>query len=222
MGVGLHVQAEDAVAAGGAAAVEEGEKAAGMNPIAKYFVNRGKDLLDIFNLKIALGDGTSILGHVRLTRIAQIGVGRFRGTKIGFQGPSAGIYGEGRVEAGLSIFYWAWIGRKASDKSLTADAIKTNRFFGKVEDILSAATYHEYEDANRPWYTIGGAFSLPFLPGFEAEVNPAEAVDFVLSWIPIPAFRVPPPFQKKTVDGELIPAPYSIRWHGQEQFEKYD
>ncbi len=71
-------------------------------------------------------------------------------------------------------------------------------------------------------FTRFTAIALPFLPGIEAELNPAEAVDFVLSWIPIPAFRIPTPFYKTTVDGEKIPAPYSIRWHGQEQFEKYD
>ncbi|NQT85322.1 hypothetical protein HQ560_01070 [bacterium] len=219
---GLAVQAADALAVPGPTGVEAEQAPKKTNPVVKYFCNRGKDFSDIFNLKIALGDGGSLLANVRLTRLLQIGGGRFKGTKIGFQGPSAGIYGEGRVEAGLSVFYWAWIGRRTSDKSISAHAQKTNRFFGHVEDILVSESYHEYYDANRPWYTVGGAFALPFLPGIEAEVNPAEAVDFVLSWIPIPAFRIPPPFYKTTVDGEKIPAPYSIRWHGQEQFEKYD
>ena len=209
-----------------AVAQPEGEEpqpaASKPGPLCQYLRNRGKDFLDIFNLKLALGDGSSFLFHIRATRLIQLGVGHFVGTKVGFEGPSAGTYGEGRNEGGISIFYWAWIGRKASSHSITEDAEKTNRFFGRVEDIKNASTYHEFWDANRPWHTVGVALSLPFLPGIEAEINPAEAVDFVLSFIPIRGIRVPPPFYKIDAKGEKVPAPNSIRWHGQEEFEQYD
>ncbi|MFW6107256.1 MAG: hypothetical protein ACOC8A_01050 [bacterium] len=190
--------------------------------VAQYFGDRWKDFLDIFNLKLALGDGASFLVHVRPTRFLQLGVGRFAGTKVGFDGPSAGVFGEGRVEAGASIFYWAWIGRRTADEMITKDAIKTNRFFGNVDDIMAGSTYRLFYDANRPWHTVGGAFALPFLPGLEAELNPAEAIDFLLSFANHPGLRVPPPFRKKTVEGEKVPDPYSIRWHGHEELEKYD
>lgn len=203
---------------------EEEEAAAkkGPSPAAQYFMNRLKDFADIFNLKLALGDGGSLLAHARVTRLAQIGGGRFSGTKIGFDGPCTGIFGEGRVEYGLSVFYWAWIGRKAAEKGISEDALKRNQFFGRVDDIKADATYREFYDGNRAWYTVGAALSLPFLPGFEAELNPAEAVDFVLSWFAIPGLRVPPPFYKVDVKGERVPAPGAIRWHGQEEFEQYD
>ena len=206
----------------GAAADEEQAAAQQPSATTSYFQNRLKDFADIFSLKLALGDGGSLLGHVRLTRLLQIGGGRFSGTKVGFDGPCSGIYGEGRVEYGLSVFYWAWIGRKASEDGLSEDAVKRNQFFGRIDDIKAAATYREFYDANRAWYTVGGALSLPFLPGFEAELNPAEAVDFLLSWFNVPGLRVPPPFYKVDVTGERVPAPGSIRWHGQEEFEQYD
>jgi hypothetical protein len=204
------------------AAPEEAVEAPRRNPIAAYFVNRGKDLLDVFNLKLTLGDAGSILFHARATRLAQIGFGRFAGTKVGFDGPCAGLYGEGRVEYGLSVFYWAWIGRKTNPAGITEEAEKRNWFFGRVDDIKAGDTYREFYDANRPWHTIGGAVSLPFLPGLEAELNPAEAVDFVLSFFGVRGFRVPPPFYKVDNMGERVPAAGSMRWHGQEEFEQYD
>lgn len=192
------------------------------HPIAQYCLNRWKDFLDIFDVKLAFGDAASVLFHVRATRFAQIGFGRFVGTKVGFEGPSAGIYGEGRVEVGLSVFYWSRIGRMTSEAGITEDAKKTNRFFGKVEDIKAIESFREYWDGNRPWHTFGFAFALPFLPGIEAELNPAEAVDFLLSFLAIRGVRVPPPFYKVDKGGEKIPARNCIRWHGQEDFEKYD
>jgi hypothetical protein len=198
-----------------------------MDPVLAYFVNRGKDFLDIFNLKLALGDGSSFLVNVRATRFAQVGFGHFCGTKIGFEGPSAGIYGERRTDVGISVFYWSWIARKVAKDGITADAAKTNRFFGQVEDFKTSRP-HEYWDLNRPWHTVGVTLSLPFLPGIEAELNPAEAVDFVLSFFGMKGLRVPPPFYKvktgtEKEPGEKVPAPESIRWHGQEQdFERYD
>lgn len=191
-------------------------------PVTRYLVNRGKDFLDIFNLKLSLSDDLSVLFNVRATRLAQIGFGRFSGTKVGFEGPSAGIYGEGRTEVGISVFYWAWIGRKTSPAGITEDAQKTNRFFGRVDDLKATATYREFYDANRPWHTLGASFALPFLPGIEAEINPAEAVDFFLSLFGVSGVRVPPPFHKVDVKGEKVPAPGSIRWHGQEEFEQYE
>lgn len=190
--------------------------------ICTYLRDRAHDFLDIFNIKLALSDDLSFLLNVRATRLAQIGFGRFAGTKVGFQGPSAGIYGEGRTEVGISVFYWAWIGRKTSKAGITEDAEKTNRFFGRVDDIKASATYREFYDANRPWHTLGASFALPFLPGIEAEVNPAEAIDFFLSIFAIRGVRVPPPFYKIEVKGEKIPAPDCIRWHGQLDFEQYD
>lgn len=187
-----------------------------------YLGNRLKDFSDIFSLKLALADGSSVLGHVRLTRLAQVGAGRFSGTKIGFDGPCAGIYGEGRVEYGVSVFYWSWIGRKSSEAGITEQALKRNQFFGRVDDIKEDVQYREFYDGHRPWYTLGASAALPFLPGFEAEVNPAEAVDFVLSIFGVPGLRVPPPFYKVDVAGERVPAVGCIRWHGQEEFEQYD
>ncbi|HUT33877.1 MAG TPA: hypothetical protein VNE39_10370 [Planctomycetota bacterium] len=192
------------------------------DPISRYLIARGNDFLDIFNIKLSLSDDLSVLVNVRATRLAQIGFGRFSGTKVGFQGPSAGIYGEGRTEVGISVFYWAWIGRKTSPAGITEDAQKTNRFFGRVDDIRAAPTYREFYDANRPWHTIGASFALPFLPGIEAEINPAEAVDFFLSFFNLRGLRIPPPFHKVDVKGERVPAPGCIRWHGQEEFEQYE
>ena len=192
------------------------------SPLAQYFADRGKDFLDIFNLKLALGDGKSILFHGRATRIAQIGFGRFVGTKVGFDGPCAGIYGEGRVEYGFSIFYWSWIGRKTNPDGLSADAQKRNWFFGHVDDIKDTSKFKEFYDGNRPWYTVGGSVALPFMPGIEAELNPAEAIDFLVSWANIPGLRVPTPFFKVDSLGERIPAQGSMRWHGQEAFEQYE
>ncbi len=204
------------------AAEAEGEAKKGPSPVLVYLGNRLKDFSDIFSVKLALADGSSLLGHVRLTRLAQIGAGRFSGTKIGFDGPCAGTYGEGRVEYGVSVFYWAWIGRKWSEAGVTEQAAKRNQFFGKVDDIKADEQYREFYDGHRPWYTIGASAALPFLPGFEVEANPAEAVDFVLSIFGIPGLRVPPPFYKVDVGGERVPAVGCIRWHGQEEFEQYD
>lgn len=192
------------------------------HPVAQYFLDRGKDFLDIFNLKVGLGDPYSVLFHARATRFAQVGFGRFVGTKVGFDGPCAGIYGEGRVEIGLSIFYWAHIGRKTNPEAITAEAVKRNWFFGRVDDLKATGSYREFHDANRPWHTVGGAVALPFLPSLEAELNPAEAVDFLVSWLAIPGFRVPPPFHKVENAGERVPAQGSMRWHGQEGFEDYE
>jgi len=221
----LFAQAAASLAAE-AAAAPAGEQAAAPRHkrclVMRYLLARGKDFLDIFNLKLALSDDLSFLVNVRATRLAQIGFGRFSGTKIGFQGPSAGIYGEGRVEVGISVFYWAWIGRKCSAAGVTEDALKTNRFFGAVDDLAATQAYREFYDANRPWHTIGASFALPFLPGIEAEINPAEAVDFVLSIFGIRGLRVPPPFHKIAGKGERVPAPDSLRWHGQEDCENYD
>jgi len=191
-------------------------------PVTRYLTDRGKDFLDIFNLKLALSDDLSVFFSARATRLAQIGFGRFRGTKVGFQGPSAGIYGEGRSEVGISVFYWSWIGRKTSPAGINEDALKTNRFFSQVDDLAATHTYREFYDANRPWHTFGFSVALPFLPGIEAEINPAEAVDFVLSLFAIRGVRVPPPLHKVDVKGERVPAPDSIRWHGQYEFEQYE
>lgn len=197
-------------------------KQAAAAPSSNYLANRVDDFLDIFNLKLLLGDSSTILVHVRATRFAQLGVGRFCGTKIGFDGPCAGTYGEGRVEAGISVFYWSWIGRHADKKLITADAEKRNWFFGQIDDITDSSKYREYFDGNRPWDTIGATFAIPLLPGFEAYINPAEAIDFVFSLFGTDMFRVPPPFRKHMVNGERIPDPGSLRWHGQEQYEQYE
>ena len=190
-------------------------KAGPLDPVAKYFVNRFKDLADVASVKVTMGDAGSLLFHARATRLAQIGMGRFSGTKLGFDGPCAGLWGEGRVEYGLSVFYWAWIGRKTNPAAITDEAIKRNWFFSRVDDIKAGETYREFYDGNRPWHTLAAAFSLPFLPGLEAELNPAEAVDFVVSFFGIPGFRVPPPFYKVDSEGEKVPAAGCIRWHGQ-------
>lgn len=212
--------AADPPAAGGEE--EAAAKAEAPSPVLAYLANRGKDFLDIFNVKLALSDGASLLAHARVTRLAQLGFGRFSGTKVGFEGPSAGIYGEGRVEYGASVFYWAWIGRKTSEAGITEEAARRNTFFGRVDDIKADEQYREFYDAHRPWYTVGAAGALPFLPGFEVGLDPAEAVDFALSIFGIPGVRVPPPFYKVDMHGEQVPAVGSIRWHGQEEFEQYD
>ena len=201
---------------------EEGKAAKKPSAFKTYLVNRLKDFADIFSMHLMLSDSLSARAHIRVTRLAQVGFGRFSGTKVGFDGPCAGIYGEGRTEIGLSVFYWAWIGRKTSPEGITQEAAKRNWFFGRVDDIKAEPTYREFYDGNRPWHTVGFAACLPFLPGIEAQVNPAEAVDFVLSLFAIPGVRVPPPFYKTEVTGEKVPAPNSIRWHGQERFERYD
>lgn len=218
------VAALGVTALAGAPAEEEQAPPKKKCPMPKFLQDRGKDFLDIFNLKLTLGDARSFLIHARATRFAQLGFGHFVGTKIGFDGPSAGIFGEGRIEYGFSIFYWAEIGRRTNKEALTADAIQRNTFFSRVDDIKAAETYREYYDGNRAWHTVGGTVSLPCLPGIEAYLNPAEAVDFLLSWIPVPGFRVPPPFQMAPDAniGEKYPAPNAIRWHGQEEFEQYD
>jgi len=219
LALGLNTLAGEAVAP-----AEEEAPAPRPNPVAQYLEARGKDFLDIFNLKLALGDASTFLIHGRATRVAQIGFGRFVGTKVGFDGPSAGIFGEGRVEYGISVFYWAWIGRKTNPEAISAEAVKRNWFFSRVDDIKDTSTFREFYDGHRPWHTIGGSVALPFLPGIEAEMNPAEAMDFLLSWIPIPGLRVPQPFQMEPemVEGERVPMRGSIRWHGQEAFERYD
>ncbi|MFW6163803.1 MAG: hypothetical protein ACODAJ_13620 [Planctomycetota bacterium] len=208
--------------AGAGAPEEEEAPPPKPNPIAQYFANRGKDFLDIFNLKVGIGDPYSLLAHARATRFAQVGFGRFVGTKVGFDGPCAGIFGEGRIEYGVSIFYWAEIGRKTNPEAITEEAVRRNWFFGQVEDLKATGSYAEYYDGNRPWHSVGGAFALPFLPAVEAELNPAEAVDFLVSWFGIPGFRVPPPFHKMDHDGARVPAQGSMRWHGQEAFEDYE
>ena len=217
LALGLNALAGEAVAP-----TEEEAAPPKPSPVAKYFANRGKDFLDIFNMKMTLGDAGSFLFHARATRLAQIGFGRFSGTKVGFDGPAAGIYGEGRVEYGISIFYWAEIGRKTNPEAITEDARKRNWFFSHVDDIKKAENYKEFYDANRPWHTVGAAVSLPFVPGIEVEINPAEAVDFLLSWFNVPGLRVPPPFYKVDNLGERVPAQGCMRWHGQESFEQYD
>jgi len=187
-----------------------------------YLANRFDDFLDIFNLKLMMGDERTIFFHVRATRFLQVGLGRFCGTKVGFDGTSAGTYGEGRIEAGLSVFYWSWIGRHVDKKLITADAERRNWFFGQMDDITDSSKYREYFDGNRPWDTLGASFALPFLPGIEAYIDPAEAVDFALSFFAIDMLRVPPPFRKHEVNSERIPDPTTLRWHGQEQYEQYD
>ena len=118
-------------------------KQAAAMPSGNYFANRFDDFLDIFNLQLLLGDSRTIFVNVRATRFAQLGLGRFCGTKVGFDGPCAGTYGEGRVEAGISVFYWSWIGRHTNKKLITADAEKRNWFFGEIEDITDSSKYRE-------------------------------------------------------------------------------
>jgi hypothetical protein len=187
-----------------------------------YLTNRVDDFLDILDLKLLMGDSGTFFLHVRATRFLQLGLGRFCGTKVGFDGSCSGTYGEGRIEAGLSVFYWSWIGRHADKKLITADAEKRNWFFSQIDDITDSSKYREYFDGNRPWHTIGATLALPFLPGLEAYINPAEAVDFVFSLFGTQMLRVPPPFRKHMVNGERIPDPSTLRWHGQEQYEQYD
>jgi hypothetical protein len=205
-----------------AAEAQEAPKKKAPCPVMRYLRNRGRDFADIFNMKLALADGSSVLFHARATRLLQIGAGRFCGTKMGFDGPCSGVYGEGRVEYGFSVFYWSWIGRKWTEAGVSEEAVKRNWFFGHVDDITADGTYIEFYDGHRPWYTIGASFALPFLPGMEMEINPAEAVDFVLSLPGVPGLRVPPPFKKEDKAGERIPITGCIRWHGQEEFESYE
>jgi len=214
--------AEAAPAPQPAAGEEEAPPPPARCPIRSYLIARGNDFLDIFNLKLSLSDDMSFLVNVRATRLAQLGFGRFSGTKIGFQGPSAGIYGEGRTEVGISVCYWTWIGRRTSPAGITEDAQRTNRFFGRVDDLAASKTYREFYDGNRPWHTVGATIALPFMPGIEAEINPAEAMDFVLSLFDLRGLRIPPPFHMIDVKGEKVPAPDSIRWHGHEDFERYE
>ena len=130
---------------------------------------------------------------------------------------------EAEVEAGFSIFYPSWIGRKVIWQS--EEAKKKNLFFGDVGDKgeLKFEELKMYDDENQGWFSSTLQVQAPYLPKIEITVNWGEIPDFLLSLFGIDGFRVPPPFHKHDgPDGERIPAP-SIFWHGQEEkYEKYE
>jgi len=196
-----------------------------LDVIGGYLWNRFRDLADVVTLKLGWGTDRSLGAQLRLCYPLQVGAGIFEGYVLAIDHGCIGIMEEAEVEAGVSIYYPSWIARKVIWQ--TEEARKRNLFFGDVGEKgeVSLDAMKMYDDENQGWLTSTAQVQLPYLPKIEVTVNWGEIPDFVLSFFGL--FRVPPKFHKVPgpdgEKGELIPAPSSIYWHGQdEEYERHE
>ena len=205
--------------------VEVPERDEEIDPLAAiggYIWARVRDLGDIVTLKLGWGTHRSIGVQARATKLVQIGAGSFEGWVVAIDRGCVGVMKEAEIEAGVSIFYISYVGRKVTWQ--TKDAERRNVFYGDVGEKgeLTFEDLNLYDDENAHPGSVGAQVQLPFLPKIEAFVNLGEVPDFVLGFFHIGGFRVPPAFHKQDgPEGERVPAP-SIFWHGQERFENYE
>jgi len=196
-----------------------------LEAIGGYVWARVRDLGDIVTLKLGWGTYRSIGVQARATSLVQAGAGVFEGWVVAIDRGCVGTMKEAEIEAGLSIFYPSYIGRKVIWQ--TEDAKRRNVFFGNLDDTqeLKLENMKMYDDENQHPLTVGAQVQAPCLPKIELFVNLGEIPDFVLGFFHIGGFRVPQPFHKQDGPdgeaGERIPAP-SIFWHGQEKYENYE
>jgi len=200
---------------------EEAEHGAG-TVLGEYVGNRFRDLADIVTLRLGWGTDMSLGFQLRLIRPLQIGLGTFSGYIFAVDHGCVGVMKQAEFEGGLSIFYVGYLARKV--RWQTKEAERRNIFFNNVGEKgeLTMDQLVMYDDKNQGWLTSTVMVELPYLPKVELTLNWGEVPDFLLSVFGVSGFRVPPPFHKiDGPNGERIPAPSSIFWHGQETYESY-
>jgi len=134
--------------------------------VADWFGDRGRDLLDVVSLRLAIGPG--LLAHARVTPWVAAGWGmlgrpeswaggfEMKLYKVGWNGRSGGVWTERRAEAGVSVFYYC-----ASEPGVLAGTVDV------------------FPPESRRTFDIGAEAHLALI-GAAAEVRVDEAVDFVL------------------------------------------
>ena len=131
---------------------EEGVEDEDVDPltaIGGYFGNRFRDLADILTLKLGWGNYRSIGFQLRLTTLAQIGLGNFEGWVFAIDRGCVGVMKEAELEGGVSFLYPSVIARKV--KWQTEEAKKKNIFFGDVGEEKKELTEEDllyYDDEN--------------------------------------------------------------------------
>jgi hypothetical protein len=189
-----------------------------------YFCSRVKDFLDMFSCKLAYNKPISYMAHVRAFKGVEVGFGSFNGWKVGFEKCGLGVMAERNVQGGLFLPYDAYIVQNVYWQN--AEAKERALFIADVgpQPDLKGAKPMWFKDGNRNWLESVVELELPLLPGFEVGVDYGEIADFVVSWVPLPGFRVPPPFETDfDPNGRLLPKINTFHWHGfnQSDYEKY-
>ncbi|MBX7245614.1 MAG: hypothetical protein K1X53_08940 [Candidatus Sumerlaeaceae bacterium] len=72
--------------------------------IAYYVPNRVLDLIDIGRLSIGIGCGFGV--NVRVTELAEIGIGKYETTRFGMKGRVLPVYEENIDESGIAFLGW--------------------------------------------------------------------------------------------------------------------
>ena len=134
--------------------------------VGEWLADRGRDLVDVASLRVALGPG--LLVHARATPWIAAGWGmlgrseawaggfEMKVYRVGWSGRTGGVWTERRAEMGLSSFYYC-----------------------EAEPTVLAGTIDVFPPEDRRTFDIGAELHLA-LVGAAAEVRPDEALDFVL------------------------------------------
>ena len=139
-------------------------------PVARYFVDRGFDFMDMLGLRV--GGNRTFYVRVRATKLGMLGAGYFEGRWVGSHGRSAGAWRELRKEGGVSLAY-------ASDYERLPT--QGNRFlfedtFQKQNDQTNT---WELDDDDYHFLDLGVGIGLMAV-ALDLDFHPREVVDFVL------------------------------------------
>jgi len=146
-----------------------------------YFADRGHDFLDMFGLQI--GGGTTLFARIRITKLAMLGAGFFRGKYFGLHGRAAGYWREKRLEGGALVLYEIQYERTDQHGNAFVNdeaALPTNsaRANPKGWMPLTKSTW-ELADDDYHWADVGLGAGLLAVAA-DAHVSPFQMVDFVL------------------------------------------
>jgi|GEM_PF-2388545 len=148
-----------------------------ISPISRYFQDRLLDILDVFILNFAAGEG--ILVHAMGTKIGQAGIGIMADCdKYGFVGRSFGRWWEERGEIGVSLAYISNSHRKPLiyNKFLYDWCVDSKK--DEVSDI------DIFRNTDRDFWDISVTVHIFFF-GFEIGFRPKEFFDALLGLLTI-------------------------------------
>lgn len=160
--------------------------------VGLWFLDRLNDAADVFQASVTTGFGGPLF-NIHVTEVAQIGLGWFEGTRLGYEERAFGIWEEKRGEYGLGPMYYVNLERKAVAGTafpllvppwLGFDFYPTNVFKHDYKytglDIVEKPVWKE----DQHYSSVGFRFHL-FLVGLSANLNVAELVDWFLGWNPV-------------------------------------
>lgn len=200
-----------------------------------YLKDTGYDFCDIFTLDLGWGKTANgeyhdhfyapilanwIFINVHLTKYLEVGYGNWSGYKVGMIGRGMGLWREENYDGGFNVGL-------VQNYSVDMTRVPSRGNSQLASRYLDAHGYDIDLDKHNHWTDFGASLYFFILPGFDVNVSPYEALDFVWGTLnnypnPVELTGHPMPWDIGTdiADDDTRPSTYDPK-HGRNRFSSY-